>query len=39
MAVAPNAGKVYDGWGFDLKTVGGVEALQVCRERRMKPAH
>ncbi|KAK0516471.1 hypothetical protein JMJ35_001074 [Cladonia borealis] len=29
LTVAPNAGKVYDDWGFDLRTVGGVEARQI----------
>lgn len=29
LTVAPNAGKVYDGWGFDLKTVGAVDAFQI----------
>lgn len=30
IAVGPNAGKVYDSWGFDLKAIGGVEGQQVC---------
>ena len=29
LAIAPNAGRVYRSWGFDLKETGGVEALQV----------
>ncbi|KAA6408396.1 MAG: Salicylate hydroxylase [Lasallia pustulata] len=27
--MAPNAGKVYDSWGFDLDTVGGVDTIQL----------
>ncbi len=29
LAIAPNAGLVYQSWGFDLEEVGGVEGLQV----------
>lgn len=37
LAIAPNGEKVYDSWGFDLKTVGGVEAIQVCSEQSQRP--
>lgn len=37
LAIAPNGEKVYDSWGFDLKTVGGVEAIQVCQSSPRDP--
>lgn len=31
LAIAPNAGRVYHRWGFDLKEMcGGVQAFQVA---------
>lgn len=38
LAIAPNAGRVYDSWGFDLKDIGGVEAFQVRLRAHPPPA-
>lgn len=34
LSIAPNAGMVYDSWGFDMAEVGGCEIYQVCPSDR-----